>query len=192
MGDGPETKDIPFSKRTIRPNPIVQSRDVVKDRRRDIFFKKIQQDREDQRWASRSDQILRLEFISQQKRWEAEKARQAPNIDGQLEDYVIDAPSFNSLGTRSPQQSQTQWTEGKIGPEEEFDQILERENLELDALVSMMETNESRDSSSQHYGSDEDDYDSLFMEFLTAPEKAQCNTITYPIYEDDAMDLSQG
>jgi hypothetical protein len=56
------SKDVPFSKRAIKANPIVQSRDAVKERRRDMFFKKVQQDRDDRRWANRGEQVRNCRF----------------------------------------------------------------------------------------------------------------------------------
>lgn len=50
-------KELPFSKRAIKSNPIIRSRDAVKERRRDLFLRKVQDDRDDRRWASRGDQV---------------------------------------------------------------------------------------------------------------------------------------
>jgi hypothetical protein len=50
-------KELPFSKRAIKSNPIIQSRDAVKERRRNLFLRKVQDDRDDRRWASRGDQV---------------------------------------------------------------------------------------------------------------------------------------
>lgn len=184
-------KELPFSKRTIKSNPIIQSRDAVKERRRDLFLRKVQDDRDDRRWASRGDQILRLDFMSRQKRWEAAKAHQAPSLDVDLDDYVMDTLSSNRRETAWSQTSQATFTETHMNPEE-VDMILEQENRDLDALISLMNENQANeDSLLQHYGSDED-YDSFFREYLATLDDEQSSTMVYSSYEADAMDTSHG
>jgi hypothetical protein len=51
----------PFSKREIKSNPVMkkarQTRDETRERRRDLFMKKIEQGREDKQWKGRSEQV---------------------------------------------------------------------------------------------------------------------------------------
>lgn len=49
--------DAPFSRRPVRANPAMQSRDAAKEKRRDMFLKRVQQDREDRRWEVRGEQV---------------------------------------------------------------------------------------------------------------------------------------
>ncbi|OCL02586.1 hypothetical protein AOQ84DRAFT_304443 [Glonium stellatum] len=185
-------KGLPFSKRLIKPNPIIQNRDAVKERRRDLFLRKVQDDRDDRRWASRGDQILQLDFISRQRRWEAAKAHQAPSLDVDLDDYVRDIPLSNGQEIAWSQTRQANSTETHMGPRE-VDMILEQEDRELDALISLMdETRNHEDSLLQHYGSDEEDYDTLFREYLTILDDGKSNAMAHSTHEADAMDTSHG
>jgi hypothetical protein len=71
--------------------------------------------------------------------------------------------------------------------------ILEQENRDLDALISLMDENQNHeDPLLQHYGSDEEDYDSLFREYLATSDDKQSSTMVYSFYEADAMDTSHG
>ncbi|KAL1612248.1 hypothetical protein SLS60_000472 [Paraconiothyrium brasiliense] len=166
--------------RAYKPNPIIQTRDAATKRRRDMFFKRVQKGRDDKKWDARGDQIQRLDHISEQRRWEAEKARQAPQIYDDLIDEEIEDPS-SSL----PDQEL-----------EEADYVLAQEEREMQELIASME--EERDAS-QHYGSDDEDYDQLFMEYTSTSasqqhrkkqfhDAASANFENFP--DADAMDMS--
>jgi len=186
------SKDAPFSKRVIKANTVMQSRDAVKERRRDIFFKKVQQHRDDRRWANRGESILRLDFVATQKRWEAEKAREAPNAESDLDDYVSASWNSGRLMTDLYLPQDAYRHTGNY-PEDEVDHILEQESRELDALISAMhESYENQDSLPQTFGSDDEDYDSLFMEFLSAQENQHRTPDPQPDIDDNAMDTSHG
>lgn len=43
--------------RTHKPNPIVQTRDAATKRRRDMFFRRVQKNRDDKRWEARGEQV---------------------------------------------------------------------------------------------------------------------------------------
>ncbi|KAF2184266.1 hypothetical protein K469DRAFT_688753 [Zopfia rhizophila CBS 207.26] len=176
----------PMSKRAYKPNPVVQSRDAVKERRRDMFFKRVQKDRDDRRWEARGEQIQRLDFISSHKRWEAEKARQAPQLDDEyLEEEVTEDRSSSFIGDSAP----------KPGEEEaqEADFILEQEERELQALIALMENDQGhQNASSQYDGSDEEDYDQILIEYM-ANSDAQQPGFQDPTFDyADAMDISEG
>ncbi|OAG07444.1 uncharacterized protein CC84DRAFT_1117795, partial [Paraphaeosphaeria sporulosa] len=130
--------------RSYKPNPIIQTRDTATKRRRDMFFKRVQKGRDDKKWDSRGEQIQRLDHISEQKRWEAEKARQAPQIhDDRIEEEMEELASL-------PAQEM-----------DEADYVLAQEEREMQELIASMEEQDA----SQHYGSDDEDYDLLFIEY---------------------------
>ncbi|KAF2441453.1 hypothetical protein P171DRAFT_336224, partial [Karstenula rhodostoma CBS 690.94] len=131
--------------RAFKPNPILQTRDAATKRRRDMFFKRVQKGRDDKKWDARGEQIQRLDHISEQKRWEAEKARQALQIhDDRIEEEI------EELASSLPEQEM-----------EEADYVLAQEEREMQELIASMEEQDA----SQHYGSDDEDYDQLFMEY---------------------------
>jgi len=76
---------------------------------------------------------------------------------------------------------------------EEADYVLAQEEREMQELIASM--GEEQDAS-QHYGSDDEDYDQLFMEYTTAsaPQMSQHHqphqdmSTNYP--DADAMDMS--
>lgn len=43
--------------RTFKPNPVMQTRDAATKRRRDMFFKRVQNNRDDKKWESRGEQV---------------------------------------------------------------------------------------------------------------------------------------
>ncbi|KAF2840784.1 hypothetical protein M501DRAFT_1001822 [Patellaria atrata CBS 101060] len=49
--------NVPFSKRPIKANPIMHTRDEMRERRRDLFLKRVQQDREEKRLEQRGDRV---------------------------------------------------------------------------------------------------------------------------------------
>ncbi|KAF1934682.1 hypothetical protein EJ02DRAFT_363145 [Clathrospora elynae] len=154
----PSEKKPPLPHRAFKANPVMQTRDAATKRRRDLFFKRVQNNREDKKWESRGDQIQQLDFVSERKRWKAEKARQAPPENdetvGELDATLPELPS------NAPQHD----------PEmTEADYVAAHEEYELQQLIASME--QESDTKSQHFGSDDEDYDSLFMEFATTGDE---------------------
>lgn len=81
-----------------------------------------------------------------------------------------------------------------------MDEVLTQEDRELEALVSLMSDEQKSRDGQQHdaseYGSDEEDYDGLFLEALANAE-GNWETLTVPkvVQEPDLdyeMDLSVG
>lgn len=132
-------------------------------------------------------QIQRLDYLTEHKRWEAEKTREAHQLDDDMieEGLLEEAMSshMSSSATRPEQQI------------EEVDYILDQEEHELQELIAMME--QEQDNASQHYGSDDEDYDQIFMECTSAAEPQQLqhqilpNTDANASFDDvDVMDMS--
>ncbi|KAF2461482.1 hypothetical protein BDY21DRAFT_87791 [Lineolata rhizophorae] len=187
-----------FSKRAAKPNPLIhRSSDQVKECRRDLFLKRVQQDREEKRWDMRSDQIMRLDFLAQQKRWRAEQERNAPIpvTDEDLEQSIVENHSNrdhrgNDMDIRPSMQMISPST---CDAEQEVDAVQQQEDAELDALIAMMEESNTSppggDDKSSHYGSDDDDCHQIFSDLAgmenAAPEQ-------FGGCEEDAMDMSFG
>lgn len=51
------TKNWVAPRRAYKPNPVVQTRDAATKQRRDMFFKRVQQGREDKKWDARGEQV---------------------------------------------------------------------------------------------------------------------------------------
>ena len=81
-------------------------------------------------------------------------------------------------------------------PEVEAEDILQQEERELQELIALIDDEESQhDSASQHFGSDDEDYDQIFME-CTADSDFQQISVTdgTGLAETHAvvMDMSEG
>ena len=50
-------KQTPQPQRAYKPNPALQTRDAATKRRRDLFFKRVQNSREEKKWESRGEQV---------------------------------------------------------------------------------------------------------------------------------------
>lgn len=57
MASQESDKKSPMSQRAHKPNPLMQTRDAATKRRRDMFFKRVQNGREDKKWESRGEQV---------------------------------------------------------------------------------------------------------------------------------------
>ncbi len=116
--------------------------------------------------------------MSERRRWEAEKARQAPPEIEIFDDELIENEELPEMPSEAS-------PEGR--EESEADRYAAQEDYELQQLISSME--QHSDAGSQHYGSDDDDYDSIFMECATTEDPScQGQNDSWP-YEADAMDV---
>ncbi|KAK5715728.1 hypothetical protein LTR17_016716 [Elasticomyces elasticus] len=166
------------TRRTVR-KPPTPKHDDLKETRRRLFLRNVREKREDQRWAQRGEDIMRLDFVQRQRAWEAEQAREAPRLlppnepieEEEEEEGLYDLPSSESCGM---QFSQQQMGSQQLSEDarDEADAVLAREQEEIEALVRDMEAegNEQKGvdaNSSQNPWSDdllEEDYDALFSE----------------------------
>jgi hypothetical protein len=155
---------------------------------------------------------MRLDFVQRQKKWEAEQARMAhslpldvpeeeEDIDDQEGSWGLPGSSGNAM------QMSSQWD----APPEEADEVARRESEELEELLSLLPGDASgphqqyqqhqhqqqehphAPRQDDHFGSDDDDYDALFSDFINEeahgmPE-GDGNAHTAP-NGDDAMDMS--
>lgn len=161
---------------------------------------------------------MRLDFVQRQKKWEAEQARAAPLMlsdapeeEEEEEDFSLPVSSYNAMQMPAPS-SQWQWQ----ATPEEADEVAQWENEELEALLSMLPGEESGfqqqqqlsaqqhdyqpyqdrradEPMSEHFGSDDDDYDALFSDFINADAHGTSegsNTAAIPASSGDAMDMS--
>ncbi|KAH7125166.1 hypothetical protein B0J11DRAFT_434694 [Dendryphion nanum] len=184
MASQTKADKTPIPKRAHKPNPAILSRDAQAQRRRDLFHRKVQNEREERKWETRGEQLERLDFFSDQKRWETAKARQAPKEFDVLDDDLLEEFATAQQSTNLPQ----------LEPEmSEADWVLAQEEQELQELIAAMEAQEqNEDVASQHYGSDDEDYDDIFMECMNNANFAQPNQTANSDYDMDAMDLTDG
>ena len=113
-------------------------------------------------------QIQQLDFVSERKRWEAEKARQAPPED----DAMVDETPLPEWSSYGPEMMEAEY-------------VAAQEEYELKFLIASMEQED--DGASQHFGSDDEDYDSLFMD--VGVDQHQSQWTSAGCVDADAMDM---
>lgn len=163
--------------------------------------------------------MMRLDYVTQQRQWEAEKAASAP------EEYLYppedsdsdDLPVFSSQMQLSQPSRLSQNTYAYPQQDEEIDAVLQHEVAELEALVTMHEQREQqqqqqskelrREGSEQEmqdddgggqagdyssvFGSDDEEYDSIFKDFIDSDAgNAAPKTQAGEGFATEEMDLS--
>lgn len=82
--------------------------------------------------------------------------RQAPPEHDDIDEEILEDMALPELPNNPPQ----------LNDLTEAEYIAAQEELELQQLIASME--QESDARSQHYGSDDEDYDSIFMECATS------------------------
>lgn len=132
-------------KRLFKPNPImVRSREESENARRSLFLKKVQNGREDQRMIARGgeDEIMRMIFVAELKRWEASLERAASRIPTIVEEdeephrLYCDEKLFAL--TCEAESSLPPTSMSEVSPDE-FDELLDKDGEELEQLLAQMD-----------------------------------------------------
>jgi hypothetical protein len=97
--------------------------------------------------------------VSERKRWESRKAREAPPEEEKEIDEELLSDTRLPHSSYDVPQSEPNMTEA--------DRMLAQEEYELEQLIASMEQEQNQDTTPQHYGSDDEDYDQIFMECAT-------------------------
>ncbi|CAK1362572.1 hypothetical protein CB0940_05217 [Cercospora beticola] len=179
----PTTSKLPFSQRSIKRNPLQQasSSSTLQTARRNNYLRKISAQRDDKRFESRGEDLMRLDFLSRQRAWEADRAREAEKAawgEGILEeeeeayeDEEYDLPVTSQMGASA-------WGSSGIGEEDEVEEFVRDEGRELEALLEIMPRDD--DAMEEDGGGDETslwsddaDYDELFEEMLLSQQNQE-------------------
>jgi protein-tyrosine-phosphatase len=106
------------------------------------------------------------------------------------DDFIEENLVADDIQNSWPPHTQSNASEQEM---EEADYVLSQEENELQALIALMEEREQQDSASQHYGSDDEDYDQIFMECTADAEWPPSDPATNRNDNDtDAMDMTDG
>lgn len=153
-------------------------------------------------------QIMRLDFVQRQRAWEAERAREAPALPSDPVEEDEDGEELGELPSsgNAMQTAAESTLPSQRMPDDEVDEVLQREQEEMDALLALIpdtpqdeEEEEERavGTHSQNLWSDDDDYDALFSEvmdqgFASSGHQSQGVTAGHMscTEEDEEMDLS--
>jgi hypothetical protein len=157
---------------------------------------------------------MRLDFVQRQKKWEAEQARMAHSLpldapEEEEDELDVEGGNWGLPGSsgNAMQMSSSQWDAAP----EEADEVARRESEELEELLSLLPGDASgphqqyqqhqhrqqkypqAPRQDDHFGSDDDDYDALFSDFINeeAHGMPEGNNIDHTAPSgDDAMDMS--
>lgn len=155
-----------------------------------------------------SRQIMRLDFVQRQKQWEAEQARLAPTLSSDApeeDEEELQMPDCSNSDAMQFSQPSTQWH----ATPEEAEEIARKESEELEALLSYLPgedtgasqpqmqyhdyqshpSEQADEQMSEHFGSDDDDYDALFSDFINADAHGTTQDDA-PVSSGDVMDMS--
>jgi hypothetical protein len=159
---------------------------------------------------TRLNQIMRLNFVQRQKKWEAEQARMAHSLplDAPEEEEDELEAEGGSWGLPDSSGNAMQMSSQWDAIPEEADEVARRESEELEELLSLLPGDASgphqqhqhrqqeypqAPRQDDHFGSDDDDYDALFSDFINeeAHGMPEGDGIAHTQPSgDDAMDMS--
>lgn len=159
-------------------------------------------------------QIMRLDFVQRQKQWEAEQARSAPLLPSDAPEEEEEEDLSHMIFSGNATQNSMSFSQWQATPEE-ADEIAQMEDEELEALLSFLpgedsslpqthnyrpvqaqgqdQNQQGNEPMSDHFGSDDDDYDSLFSDFINAEAHGMAEQNNGPQADassGDAMDMS--
>ncbi|KAL8681535.1 MAG: hypothetical protein Q9186_002351 [Xanthomendoza sp. 1 TL-2023] len=123
--------------------------------RRREFLHKVRRKGDDRKWDIRGEQILREDFLKYERHWiESQNlSAPAPVIDPEEDDMKVTEAGYDTH------------------VDEMIDRALSQEHDEVDALVSLLEDRNEGPSFNVgmrlDYGSDDENYDSIFMSILS-------------------------
>lgn len=143
-----------YASRASRPNPLRQSRENAQESRRKLFLNNVRQRQDDKAWERRGgDQELeKLEWCKMERQW---RERKNADIDGIVSECEID--DIPEIMRES-------------GSDEMMVDDVAQEEAELDAMLSMFESQSSSQAPARPNTpslSDDEDYDCLFMDLLS-------------------------
>ena len=157
---------------------------------------------------------MRLDFVQRQKQWEAEQARLAPLLPSDAPEEEDEEDLSHMIFSGNATQTSVSFSQWQATPEE-ADEIAQMEDEELEALLSFLpgegndlpqhhnyqpiqgqdqgQDQQGNEPMSDHFGSDDDDYDSLFSDFINAEAHGmveESSRTQADASSGDAMDMS--
>ncbi|KAI2627338.1 hypothetical protein GGS26DRAFT_137491 [Hypomontagnella submonticulosa] len=157
----PPTK-FKFASRSAKPNPLRQSRENAQESRRNLFLRNVRKRADDKQWERRGgdQEALKLEWSILDRRRREQKDT---DLDGMVyEDEIDDIAELQRHAAQNPDDVMV-------------DAIAQEEEEELNAMLSMLETHHSSQPPAGPGSpalSDDEDYDDIFMDFLSRQENS--------------------
>ncbi|KAI1418473.1 hypothetical protein F5Y13DRAFT_184113 [Hypoxylon sp. FL1857] len=157
----PPTK-FKFASRNAKPNPLRQTRENAQESRRNLFLRNVRKRADDKKWDRRGgdQEALKLEWSILERQRRQQKNT---DLDGMMfEDEIEDFVELQRETQQDPDDMMV-------------DVIAQEEEEELNAMLSMYEAQSSQPPAGPASPaiSDDEDYDSLFMDFLSQQRSNQ-------------------
>ncbi|KAK2615704.1 hypothetical protein N8I77_002440 [Diaporthe amygdali] len=174
-----------FAARPTRPNPVVsQKREAAQESRRKLFLKNVRQRADDSRWERRGgeQELLKLEWFSLNK--DLQQAKNA-DVDGLVFESDIEeaARLREEAAAASSLAGTSRAAQGLRKPDADemmLDMVEQEQRAEVEEFEAMMASIQDSGPDGQQWGqqheqkppdsphlSDDDDYDALFMDYLS-------------------------
>jgi hypothetical protein len=165
-----------YAQRQIKPTPFSsRNRDEQRERRRDLFLKRVEQTRDDKKWEGRSEEILRCDHFSQQRRWKEVHESQV-NSDVNVWEAQFEEPTSTASMQYDPAHPQSSFQIYSDPQLDEVDLVAQQEQLEIQEWSEFLAQRstpageahfeEQHADNSQMTDYDDDEYDSVFMELI--------------------------
>ncbi|PUU75690.1 hypothetical protein B9Z19DRAFT_1102803 [Tuber borchii] len=125
-------------KRLFKPVPSSHSREEGREARRNLFLKKVRDARDEKLLKARGgeDEMMRLIFVSEQKRWEASQARTAASIPTIYEEEEL---GMGNEELDFQAEESFFMDQDEPGPSDDLDEMLDRDGKELEDLLSQLD-----------------------------------------------------
>ncbi|KAI9680603.1 MAG: hypothetical protein M1817_004043 [Caeruleum heppii] len=189
-----ERRDGKYQRQPVKANPLLRADKDGKERRRNLFLKKVRQGGEDRRWEARGgdEELMRSIFVSERKRWEAMQARLAPAPLVEDEEE-IETDHDNDDGSLFDIDMSTMDI-----PDDVAEYSTTREESGPDRHPASSEPQSVLGTSQDHeFGSEDEDYDRLFLELCELSDgqgasSSQRLEVGAQGSNHDSMDTSHG
>jgi hypothetical protein len=193
-----------FSKRTTKPNPLMGGRnsgEEGRETRRKLFLKKVREEAEQQRWKNRGgdEEIMRCIWVAEERRREERIRHEALGLVVSVtddEERSLDELMADEVAIKEEQELEAlvmSLSQQKMPREGEMDELLWGMNGHQGSSTTVPQ--DQPPTSDTPYGSDDDEYDHIFMDVMQkesrmASQQSQPNQHQGAGYADLEMDLS--
>ncbi|KAI9751727.1 MAG: hypothetical protein M4579_005946 [Chaenotheca gracillima] len=175
-------------KRDYKPNPLLRrEKDGGRQRRRESFLKRVKEGGDERRWQARGgeDELMRTIYLSEQRQWREAQERIAQGVEsGMLDERLRDEEEWAET---------TQNEMNATDSSQQVEALLLQEQQELEELAASMDAHQMQSGepmSESNYGSDDDEYDSLFLDVVSREGAVEKSQPSHSVWQGESMDMS--
>ncbi|KAH6674629.1 hypothetical protein B0J14DRAFT_45401 [Halenospora varia] len=162
----PPSNKAVFSKRPSKPNPLFHKQGDGAETRRKLFLKRVKEESKEKRWRDRGgdEEIMRVLWVGEERerRCREEWGMKASSLEAELGDVYEDVEREGGLGMGIGMD------DGMI---DELDIVRNEEELEV-RFGEMVRSEGMGRTEESVYGSDDDEYDDIFMDVILEESRA--------------------